>query len=502
MTCQVTLQRGSVFAIKEETTAGELVVPSAGSDFIPLRSGFAMEYTVEELVSEELLNDEGRAKGASGFENVSGTHTAYAKASEVSGTAPDADLLYKSCLGGKSVAGAEYDTVAASTTTLIKVDTGEGATFEQGEALLIQDAVNGYSIRNIDSISGNDLSINFALANAPGIGVLLGRSVLYKPGSDHTPFSAWLYNGNGGAIQAAAGCRATGLTLNFAAGQQAEVEFTYEGSKYYYNPIIVTTGTNDSFDITDDAVTDANIIIPAGIYNPIELAAAIQTALNAASSEDYTCTYSNSTGKFTIATTTSSLFSILWNTGSLAADSIGPSLGFSVAADDTGALTYTSDNAVSLAAAYTPAYDNATNLVVKDAEFFIGDTTDNLCRCARNLSLQIATPVTNVESICSETGIQEKAILSREVTLTAELIVGKYDVQLFEKLKSNTGVKAMFNLGPKSGGNYVKGKCLNVYLQNATVTQHTLTGDDFLLLNLTLKGYVTSTQKDVFINMI
>jgi len=502
MTCDVVLQRGSVFAVKEETTAGTLVVPGAGSDFIPLKSGFAMEYSVEELVSDELLNDEGRAKGLAGFESVSGTHGAYAKGSGTSGVAPDADLLYESCLGGRSLASTEYNTVASSTTTLIKVDTGEGATFEAGEALIIQDATNGYSIRNIDSISSNDLTINFALSNAPGTGIDLGKALLYKGGSDHPSFSAWLYNGNGGAVQAAAGCRVSGLTMNFNAGQQAEVEFTYEGSKYYFNPIVITTGTNDSFDITDDAVTDANIIIPAGIYDPMDLAEAIQTALNAASTEDYTCVYSNTTGKFTMATATSAVFSILWNTGSLAADTIGTSIGFLVAADDTGALTYTSDNAVSLAAGYTPSYDNADNIVVKDAELFIGDQTDNLCRCARTVSLQIGTPLTNIESICSETGIQEKTILSREVTMTAELLVNKYDVLFLNKLKNNEGLKAMLNVGPKSAGNWVKGKCLNVYMANATVVTSTPTGDDFLLMNVTLKGYVSSTTKDVYINFV
>mgnify|MGYP001568285568 CR=1 FL=1 len=501
MTCDVVLQRGSVFAIKEETTAGTLIVPTAGTDFIPLKSGFAMEFSVEELASEELLNDEGSAKGLSGFESVSGTHGAYLKTSEVAGTAPDAGLLFESCLGDTSVETTEYLTTAASTVSLVKLASG-GSSKEDGEAIMVKDTTNGYSIRNIDSISTNDLSINFNLDAAPATGLGIGKAVLYKPGSTHKSFSAWLYNGNGGVLQAAAGCRVSGITMNFAAGQQADVEFTYEGAKYYLNPIVITAST-DTFNITDDDVTDAAITVPAGIYDPIDLATAIAAALNAsASTEVYTCVYSNVTGKFTIATATSTVFSILWNTGTDVAQSIATKIGFTTAADSTGALTYTSSNAQSYAAGFTPSYDNAGNIVVKDAEFFMGDATDNLCRCARTISIAISTPTTNLESICSETGIQEKVILSREVTLTAELVVNKYDVMLFNKLKNNTGLKAMVNIGPKSAGNWVPGKCVNVYLRNATVSQHTVSGDDFVLLNVTLKGFVTSTSKDLYINMI
>lgn len=503
MTCDVVLQRASIFAIKEETTAGTLVIPSAGSDFIPLKKGFTMEPAFEILNSDELVNDEGQAKGVLGLQSVSGTHGAYAKTSEVAGTEPDVGLLFESCLGGVSTEGTEYSTTTSSTTSLIKLSSG-GSAKEVGEAVMVKDTVNGFSIRNIDDISTNDLSLNFNLSNAPGTGIGTGKAVLYKPGTSHPAFSAWMYNGNVGAVQAAAGCRVSGITMNFEAGQQAEVEFTYEGSKYYYNPIVITS-SNNKFDITDDDVTDTAVVIPVGIYDGISLASEIQTSLNdlTGSSEVYTCVYNNATGKFTIATATSSTFSILWSTGTSAASSIGGTIGFVVSSNDTGALTYTSDNAQSYVAGYTPSYDDATNLVVKNAEFFLGDATDNICKCARSISLQISTPVTNIESICSESGIQEKTILSRDVVMSVEMLLNKHDVLAFNRMKSNTGLKAMLNLGPKTaGGDWVPGKCLNVYLRNATVSKFTTTGEDFVLMSLELKGFVTSSSKDLYINMI
>ena len=43
------LQRASVLAIKEETTVGELIEPTAGSDFIPLRPGSTIDTEFDQV---------------------------------------------------------------------------------------------------------------------------------------------------------------------------------------------------------------------------------------------------------------------------------------------------------------------------------------------------------------------------------------------------------------------------------------------------------------------
>lgn len=499
---QTILQRGSVFAIKKEAIVGEFENPTSGNDFIPLRTGFAMELTVEELASEELVNDIGSAKSQAGKESVAGTHGSYIKHSEVEGQEPETGLLYESCLGAKTVNATEYDTIGGSTVAKVVVDSGEGVNFEHGQALLIKDPVNGYSIRNVDSISSDDLNLNFNLSNAPGSGVNLGKAVLYKPAtSGHPSFTAWLYNGNGGAKQVAAGCRTSGLTITANSGQQAEIEFSYEGAKYLFNPIEIGA-TNKYLDFTDDAGTFAAVVDEQFYHNPIELAEAIQNAMNGVSTETYSVAYSSANGKFTISTSTSSLLSLLWDTGANTANTIGASIGFSVAADDTGSLSYLSDNAQDLTAPYTPVFDDSTNIIVKDAELFIGSKEDNICKCARTVTVAISTPTEDVDCICEKSGVKEKIILSREVTMTAELLLSKYETQLFDKLKQNKDVSAMLNLGPKSGGDWVPGKCVNINMPKATVTGHTVTGDDFVLVNVTLKGFVTSDKKDCQINFI
>lgn len=498
----VGLKRSSIFALVPEVTEGTPVAPSSGAQFIPLRPGNSMEYTAETLDNEELLNDIGASKPNKGKESVNGEHVAYLKSSGTPGTAPEMDAFYQSILGGKSVASTEYNTVSGSTVNVVKVDVGEGATFEQGEALLIKNGL-GYEIRNIASISSNDLSVNFSQNNAPAVGVDLGKAVLYKPGSVFPSFSAWLYNGNGFATEMSAGNQMTELSLEFNANEYASASFSYQGLKYHFNPIEITAST-DTIDWTDDDGT-WQASVANGIYRtPQELASAIQDAMNAATTETITVTYSNSTGKFTIAASGATL-SLLWNTGAGTAQSIGTKIGFIVASDDTGSLTYASDNAQSYAAAYTPSYDSVDPVVVKDAELLIGTQSQNICVCARSVTVTISKEIEDADCICEETGTKEKVAIGRTVSMEAEFFLNKYDAQMIDQMLNNTTISAMLNVGPKSGGNWVAGKCVNVYLKNATVTSFTSTGDEFILGSVTINGFVAadSTQgKDVYLNFL
>lgn len=499
----VGLARNSVFAIVPEVTEGTAVAPSSGAQFVPLRPGNAMEFQTETLDNDELKGDIGASKPNRGKESVNGTHEAYLKASAVEGQAPELGTLYSSLLGDVSTASTEYNTVASSTTAVVKVDAGEGATFEIGEALLVKNG-SGYEIRNVSSISTDDLSVNFLLNNAPGTGVDLGKAVLYKPGATFTPFTGWLYNGNGFSVEMAAGCQATEASINLPANQYATLSFTYQGAKYSYNPIIITSSTR-FIDWTDDDGTHA-ASVATGVYRtPKALATALQDAMNAASAETLAVTYSDVDGKFTISTGTSSVLSLLWNTGTNAANTIGTKIGFSVAANDTSALTYTSDNAQSYAAPYTPSYDSADPIVCKDIELMFGEQDQNACVCATSATITISKEITDADCICEETGTKEKVATGRTVTLEVDFFIDKFNVQAVDQLLNNTTISAMVNAGPKSGGNWVPGSCVNIYMKNAAITAFSRSGDEFITGTVTLNGFVGSTAaegKDVYINFI
>lgn len=497
----VGLTRASLYAVTKEVTPGEYVEPTLGSQFIPLRPGNSLTYEPEQLESDEVQNDIGASKSQTGKEAVSGSHSVYLKHSGVEGQEPEVGPFYESLLGSKYVPVSEYNTVAASTISLLKVGVDNGANFRQGQAVLVKKG-DGYKIRNIDSISDDDLTLNFNLDSAPGTGIGLGRSIVYLPvASGHPTLSTTKYLGNGFAKEISAGNAVTEASFTMDANGYGEVEFSFEGTKYLFNPIIITASSK-FIDFTDDAGTFAASVAEGVYKTPVELADSLQAAMNAASTEDYTVSFSSSTGKFTITSATTAVLSILWNTGTNAANSIGTKLGFLVAANDIGALTYTSDNEQSYAPSLTPSYDVADKIVMKDAELFIGSQLDNLCICAQSVSLTVVKEIEDVDCICEESGVSEKIPTGRTVSMEVTASMKKHDVALLDALLKNSGISAMINCGPKSGGNFVAGKCFNAYLQRCTVSSYTTTGDSFIQVSMTLTGYVEGTKKDIYLNFV
>lgn len=482
----VGLNRASIFAIKKETTAGVYAAPSAGSDFIPLRPGNELAYEPETLENDELLNDIAASKSFVGKEVVTGKHTAYLKHSGVEGQAPQTSPLYESVMGLLVTPPAEILTASGSTTTTIKLPTGEGANQFVGKAVLIKDSTNGYSMRNIRAIVGDDVQLNFAIPNAPASGVGLGRPVTFKPAAQgHPVFSTTKYLGNGFAKELSAGNAATELSLTMDANGFGEVEFSFEGTKYYYNPVIIDA-TNKTL------VTDlGTVTVPERIYRtPIEMAETLELVLKV---EDPTATvvYGNTSGKFTMT----GAFTI---TG--AGSTILPILGYTVG-NKTGG-SYVSENELSYAATVTPTFDNADAIVIKGCDLMIGTQSNNINVSAQSVKVTVSKDVEDVDDITEETGISEKIPVGRVAELSCTITLKKHQASYLDALLKNAGISAMVNAGPKVSGNFVAGKCFNLYLQSCTVSKFTTTGDSFLQAELTLKGYVSSSTKDVYINFV
>lgn len=106
-------------------------------------------------------------------------------------------------------------------------------------------------------------------------------------------------------------------------------------------PSFVVTALNNKIDFDEGGAALVGTVT-AGTYTGATLATAIAAALNAAPGKTltYTCTYSATTEKFTIAA--GSNFTIRWNTGTNKAIDISDLCGFSDAANSTGDKTYAS----------------------------------------------------------------------------------------------------------------------------------------------------------------
>lgn len=494
--------RASVLAVVKETTEGTPVAPSGATDFIALQPDFSMTPAFESLTNDELRNSIGQAKPIQGLETPSASYSAYLRASGVVAQAPNYGEFLEAAFGAVATASTEYDTVSSSTTSVIKVNTGEGATFQRGEPLLIKDGTNGYRIRCLDSISGDDLTTGFQVPVAPGTGVNLGRAVLYYPANtSHPTVSLWHYLGNGGGVQMLSGGRVTNMSIDIAAGQLINATYDLEGVKYYFNPITIAS-TDTKLDFTDDDGTWAATIAEGVYKDPHELASAIQTAMRTANAgETATVTYSNTTGKFTIKTT-GTVLSLLWSSGSNAANTIGDKIGFVTGSNDTGTAAttgYTSDNAITLTAPYTPSYDSADPLAAKDHEVMVGTTTDYACFAASSVSISMGTPKSNILSVCSTSGVSGSIVSSREVTIEISALLNQYDADKFRRVRENDETKFQYSFGVKSGGSWVAGKCGAIYAPTCTVSAIALEDADGLVqMNLTLTAFVNSSGEGEF----
>lgn len=493
--------RASVLAVVKEVTAGTPVAPTLGTQYIALQEGFEFSPGFDQLENAEIKASIGVAKTIQGLERPTASFDHYLRHSGVEGQAPNFGPLIEAVLGTVTSNAVERLTAAGSTVSVVNLAAG-GGDFARGKAVLIKDGTNGYSIRPVDSVLVNALTLGFDLSAAPAAGIGAGKCVNYAPAnSGHPTLSLWLYRGNGGAIEMESGCRAESMSIAVAAGELINASFAFQGTKYHYD-VINITATDIYLDFTDDDGTFAAQVQADFYRDPHDLAQTIQDAMNAtASTETYTVVYQDSDGKFKI-TSTSTLLSLLWNTGANTANSIGDKIGFSLASDDTlagGAVGYTSDTAISLVNAITPAYDSADPQAAKSNEVFIGDSTDIACFCASTLDITVTNEIQDVECICAVSGIKDKIFNSRTVEAAIVGILEAYDADKFHKFANNTDVKFLFNFGSKSGGNWVAGKCCSIYMPSATVSAHQLGDNNGLVtMEITVRAYVDNTGAGEF----
>jgi hypothetical protein len=505
--------KSTIMAIVAEVTEGTPVVPSVAADnFIALQDGFSLEPAFGSLENAELTGTIGKAKSIQGMEEPKCSVSHYLRHSGVEGQEPNFGLLLKSILGASSVAVTEYDTISGSTagsaTTrgIVKVNTGEGASFERGEGLLIKDATNGYSIRCVQSVSTDDLNLNFNLANAPAVSTNLGKAVLYKPAeSGHPTLSAWLYRANGGAIEAMAGGRVSSAGIDVKAGELINTSFEIGGISYYFDPIEITSATK-YLDFTDSAGTFA-AILPTKLYkDPHQLADAIALAMNDISTGAFviSCIYSDTTGKFTISTTQSTGdFSLLWNTGTNTANSIGTKVGFALTADSTSAYTYTSATAMVMTPPVTPSYETSNPIVAKNIGFMMGDFDDYVCYPASEVSIKIDGERTDLLSLCAESGKSGSLITGRTVSADVTARLEQYDVDKFKRFRENSNTQLQLTFGEKTGTNYTAGKSGCIYIPTAIISSFSLQDNNGVIeLKMSLNAYVENGLGEVYINFL
>ena len=106
---------------------------------------------------------------------------------------------------------------------------------------------------------------------------------------------------------------------------------------------LIVAAENDRLDFEDLGTTVRVAALTPGEYTADELAAHIETQMDATASTDtFTVEYLESSNKFKI-TDDAGIFELLWNSGANSGRSIATTIGFDDSADDTGADNYTAD---------------------------------------------------------------------------------------------------------------------------------------------------------------
>lgn len=495
----------SVLSLRIEATEGTPLLATASGDFVSLQPGFEFTPESDNLENVEIRSTIAKAASRPGIQRVNAKLDHYIRHSGVEGQEPDWAVLLESVLGGKDIEATEYDVTGGSTTKVLVMPTGEGANFREGQGLLIKDPVNGRSIRNVKSISGDSLTLNFALAVAPLTGVNLGKCVgYYGVDTGHKSLTGDLFRGQGGDREVAAGLKCSEMAISVVAAEYVNGSFTLVGTKYHFDAIEITASSK-YLDI-NDGTSDFSVSVAVKVYrDPYELAEALQSALNdAGTARIFTVTwndYGTNAGKFTIAA--NGTFNIEWNTGANTANTIGTKLGFLVAADDTGAATYTSDNVQDWSTGViTPSYDSKDPDVAVSAELLVGDATETHNVCATEMKITAANDVVERKCISAETGIDSIGIRRRTVTWEITARLEKHEARYFKKFRANDDLSLMFNYGEKTGGNFVQGKSMNLYTPTGKITAINVTDTDGdATLVMTVQAYAQAGKtREFFVN--
>ena len=501
--------RSSTLAVKIETTEGTPQEPTSGTDFVKIQDDVTLSPNAESLENAELTGSIAPAKPIRGIETPTATFSKYLNHSGVEGQEPQYGPILEALFGNKNIYVSAEATVASATETSITLGAGEGANYARGYGLLIKDGANGFRIRVAEDVVSDTITLNMPLptGQAPGAGVKVGIPITYIPANDgHPSLTLWNYLGSGGATQMIAGSRTLGWDITADAGQLINGSFTFEGTAFYWNPIEVTM-TNQYIDFTDDDGTFAAVVANGWYQDPGQLANAVASAMNnTATTQTHACTFQDKDGKFTISTSTSTILSLLWNTGANAANSIGTTLGYDVAADDTGATSYEADNAQSYDPPFTPVFDPADPIVAKNQQVMVGlpEQDDIVCFEASTLSISPSNTKANIESICATTGISSSVISARTTEINIVALLEKHQQDEFQRFRENQTIKFQYSFGPKAdGNNYDAGFSGAWSSSTCVISSLEVTNiDDIARLSMTLNPFVEDGKGELFLNFL
>ena len=516
-------QRRSVAALVLKNFEGMLEKPTKGEQFLAIQPDFALNPNFTTTENVELKDDIMSGKNIVTGEAPTGTMSHYLVGSGTAGKAPEYGAFLQASFGGYRSLSAEQTLVAGSTVGVLKLSTAGAAMFKKGDAALIKDTVNGWSVRPVQSVSGTDVTLGFNLEKAPGTGVKVGRFLTYFPISDNLPvFDIWHYIGGGeSGVENVQDCRVTSISMAANAKDLINASFSFEGTAYRFNENYTENFTlfsyNNKFYIRKTANGEPiTVTLEAKSYADGDaLAAEIQAKTRTqASISSFTAVFAAK--KFTFDATAAFLpdFSL----GSEAPEgnmALGDILGFSKesqAGKTPDATAKTSVNDAKMYRNYghglTEVYDDTDPIIARGQQVFIGDATDNICIDSSSVTIAVNTPKALITSICEESGNYRSLINSRSATISVSAHLEDDDRRFFDRFQKGTTTNFAFVAGKKTSEKgklqWKPGETFVFYGSPASITNWAITGsNDVYMLDLELTCYSSGDGKgSIFLSFV
>lgn len=472
--------RKSLQGVVIETTEGTPKEVSSGTEILSLQDGFTVGYGTENQENLELSPSVDKKASIIGLEVPTTSIAHYFRHSGVEGTAPNYATLLRASLGSTVAAPTERQTTSGSTSgdvnarAVIKLASG-GSDYERGDAILRKDSANGYSIENVYSVSGNDLTLLFNLrGDAPASGISCGKNILYKTSDEPPSLTHWINRANGASKEAFAGMKIATMEMSAVVGQPINCTYSLEGTGQYFDPIAIESADRYlDFNLGAGALAAS---VNAKLYkSPHELSESLREAMeNTGATGTFIVDYKDygaASGKFFIAHSGGTL-NLLHNTGTNTANAIGDKIGYSLASDDTGASGYFSDSVQDWAAQFSQTLDNNSNpLILKNAEIMIGTFERTICTEVQELTMTIENTLQKIPDACAESGVGAILLQQRNVSIATTMTMRKHDAKYFEQFRNGDIVQFQFNAGIKVGGNWVPGRCINACIIEAKIVE-------------------------------
>lgn len=473
--------RKSLQGLVIETTEGTPADVSSGSDILSLQDGFTVNFDTDSQENAELNASVDKKASIIGLEHPKTSHSHYFRHSGVEGTRPLYDKLLRASFGStvdapvvQKQTGSGSTSGDINTRAILKL-AGGGGEYERGDAILLKDSTNTYSIHNVLSVSGNDLTLLFNMrGSAPASGISCGKNILYKTADEPPSLTHWIFRGNGASKEVFAGMKVASMELSAVVGEPLNISYSMEGTSYGFDPIRVES-TDQYLDFNLGAGALAAVVNTKLYSNPHELADALQEAMgNTGASGTFIVDYKdygNASGKFFIAHS-AGVLNLLHNTGANTANAIGDKIGYSLASDDTGASGYFSDSVQDWSSPYSQTLDsNANPLILKNAEVMLGTFERTICTEVSEFTLTIDNTLQPVPDACAESGVGSILLQERNTSLNMTMTMRKHDAKYFEQFRVGDTIQFQFNGGIKVGGNWVAGKCVNVAIIEAKIIE-------------------------------